>query len=63
MPRDEVLHVRLTAEELAELRAAAEQDERKVSDFVRLVALRVARERGVLQASVEQLARLLDVDR
>lgn len=62
MPRDEVLHVRLTAEELAELRAAAEQDERKVSDFVRIVVLREVRVRGV-QVTVDQLARILDADR
>lgn len=41
--REKVLPVRLSGDEMAELQAAADQDGKKTSDYVRTVALRDAR--------------------
>jgi uncharacterized protein (DUF1778 family) len=41
--KDKMLRVRITSGERAELQAAADADQRKLSDWIRVVALRVAR--------------------
>lgn len=43
MQRTEKIDIRLTAEELAEIDAAAERDERTRGDWARLTLLRAAR--------------------
>jgi uncharacterized protein (DUF1778 family) len=41
--KDKMLRVRITSAERAELQSAADKDQRKLSDWLRVVALRAAR--------------------